>query len=121
MNITLDEFIVMPNHFHGILIIGENEFNNGRHGCRDGMHGVSTTAPTDKTLSTNSFGPQRKNLSSIIRGFKSSVTTYARKNNLPFAWQERFHDHIIRSDEELDIIRNYIIQNAINWKDDEFF
>ena len=111
MNLELDEFITMPNHFHGIILIGENEFNGGR----DAMHRVST----NETI--NKFGPQSKNLGSIIRGFKSSVTTAAKKLNIEFGWQERFHDHIIRSQKELMRISHYIMNNPNNWKDDKFF
>ena len=125
MNLELEEFITMPNHFHGIILIGENEFNRRRDAmhrvsgmdcenamdCRDAMHRVST----------NQFGAQSKNLASIIRGFKSSVTTAAKKLNIDFAWQERFHDHIIRSQDELIRISNYIMNNPNSWKDDKFF
>ena len=102
MNIVLDEYCSMPNHFHGIIIIGKNKYN--RHNIisrRDAMHGVSTTHGVNTpTLNGkhNNFSPQRKNLSSVIRGFKSSVTMNARKNNTEFAWQTRFYDHIIRDD-----------------------
>ncbi len=116
MNIELGEFVVMPNHFHGIIIIGGNKYNND---CRDAMHGVSTT--TIKTPTKNKFGPQIKNLGSIVRGFKSSVTTFATKNNIVFGWQERFHDHIIRSHDEYLRISNYIINNPANWGKDKFF
>ena len=116
MNIELGEFVVMPNHFHGIIIIGENKYNND---CRDAMHGISTT--TIKTTTKNNFGPQIKNLGSIIRGFKSSVTTFATKNNIVFGWQERFHDHIIRNHDEYLRISNYIINNPANWGKDKFF
>ena len=101
MNLELGEFITMPNHFHAILMIGENEYNKNITYQRDAMPGVST----------NKFGPQTKNLSSIIRGFKSSVTTSAKKLNIEFGWQERFHDHIIRNHEEYVQISNYIINN----------
>ena len=70
---------------------------------------------------TNKFGPQSKNLGSIIRGFKSSVTTQAKKLNIEFGWQERFHDHIIRNHDELIRISNYIVSNVANWKQDKFF
>ncbi len=113
MNIAMGEFIVMPNHFHGIIIIGENKYN-GSNDCRDAMHGVSTEY-------VNKFGPQRKNLSSVIRGFKSAVTINARKINSQFEWQSRFYDHIIRDDESFVNIQNYIINNPKNWKDDKFF
>ena len=126
MNLGLGEFVVMPDHFHGIIMIGENKFNSIhrrihhriRRICRrDAMHGVSTTNTTTK----NKFGPQSKNLGSIIRGFKSSVTTYARINNIDFGWQERFHDHIIRDHNEYLRISNYIINNPKNWKEDKIF
>jgi len=114
MNLESGEFVVMPNHFHGIIMIGENQFNN--HG-RDAMHGVSTTTKPP----INKFGPQSKNLGSIIRGFKSSVTTQAKKINIEFGWQERFHDHIIRNHDEFIRISNYILNNPVNWKQDKFF
>jgi putative transposase len=90
MNLTLDEFVVMPNHFHGILIIGDNEFNKmtkdgpsgnkigpGGANLGDAMDGVSTNKPIP--IAKNKFGPQSKNLGSVIRGFKSSVTTEIKK------------------------------------------
>jgi len=55
MNLWMGEYTIMPNHFHAIIGIGNNEFN--------------THSDT-----TNQFGPQSKNLASILRGFKSSVT-----------------------------------------------
>ena len=149
MNIELNAFCVMPNHFHGIIMIGENEYNrrDGIHGVnddhdndvmdrtdamcgtdamhgRDAMHRVSTTVVS--TIQTNAgtqndFIPQRKNLASVIRGFKSAVTTYARKNKISFAWQARFHDHIIRNDESFYRIRQYIENNVVNWHEDTLF
>ncbi len=126
MNLELGEFVVMPNHFHGIMMIGENEFNrrdSGIVGGDDGdvryaMHRVSTANPTP---TANKFGPQSKNLGSIVRGFKSSVTTHAKKLNLEFGWQARFHDHIIRSHDEFVRISKYILTNPRNWKEDRFY
>lgn len=118
MNLSLGEYVVMPNHFHGILFIGDNDYNcvsknkTMDNGYRDAMHGVSTG---------NIFGSQSKNLASIIRGFKSAVTTYSRKNNIPFNWQPRFHDHIIRNEAEFERIANYIGNNVANWTEDKFF
>ncbi len=112
MNLELDAFCVMPNHFHAIIIIGNNEFNHGR----DAMHRVSTTTGIE-----NNFAPQSKNLASIMRGFKSSVTVSARSINTNFKWQARFHDHIIRNDLEFQRIRKYIIENPQNWQKDKFY
>jgi len=69
----------------------------------------------------NQFGPQSKNLASIIRGFKTGVTKNARVIHLDFAWQSGFHDRIIRNIEEYQRISTYIRNNPANWQDDKFF
>ena len=112
----------MPNHFHAIIGIGCNKYNvdSGDIGVRDAMHRVSTG--DDETISAvNKFGPQSKNLASIIRGFKSSVTMNARKIDPDFGWQSRFHDHIIRNQHSFVRIQSYIIQNPMKWKNDTFY
>ncbi len=127
MNLELFEYVVMPNHFHGIIFIDDNRYNTARYNNaldRDAMHRVSTTVGTNNLLNLNplnKFGPQAKNLASIIRGFKSAVTTYARKNAIPFGWQARFHDHIIGSSHEYLRIAGYIYGNPQNWKEDKFY
>jgi REP element-mobilizing transposase RayT len=143
MNLDIGEFIVMPNHIHGIMIIGKNEFNSGEMKLnanskspghselnanaesnslrRDAMHRVSTqSTPQSTPQSKNAFAPQSKNLASIMRGYKSAVTTYARKNNIKFEWHIRYHDHIIRNEEEFLRISNYIKNNPSKWPDDKF-
>jgi REP element-mobilizing transposase RayT len=122
MNLELGEFVVMPNHFHGILFIGNNEFNDYRIGGRDAMHGVSTdgTHKNKDDVFKNEFGPQSKNLSSIIRGFKSAVTIQAKRINPDFGWQTRFYDHIVRNPKSYDTISQYIIDNPKKWVHDEF-
>jgi putative transposase len=104
MNLTLGEFVVMPNHLHLIIGIGENRYNAG-----------SNTKNQDR------FGSQSKNIGSIMRGYKSAVTTFARVNKIDFAWQPRFYDHIIRTDEDLEKISEYIRTNPMNWENDELF
>ena len=114
----------MPNHIHLIVIIGNNIYNSGDcwndknaviNDGRDAMHCVSTDGPINK------FAPQSKNLSSVIRGIKISTTTYARHHNLPFAWQSRFHDHIIRGNEDMNKIADYIENNVARWEYDKFY
>ncbi len=68
----------------------------------------------------NKFGPQRKNLSAIVRGIKSTVTKQARLINPEFAWQTRFHDHIIRNHASYLRISEYIWNNPIKWSNDIF-
>ena len=93
--VELDEFVVMPNHIHGILF-----FNRS------------------KTIASNpnQFGVQSKNLGAVIRGFKSTLKRYANQNNIEFEWQARYHDRIIRNENELNAIRQYIINNPTNWQ-----
>ena len=128
MNLELGEFVVMPNHIHGIIIIGANEINKPKGGGndRDAMHCVSIVPTTnnintDDTKYKNHFAPQSKNLSSIIRGYKSAVTTFAKKNNIEFEWQSRFHDHIIRSMDDYHRISKYILNNPSKWLNDKFY
>jgi REP element-mobilizing transposase RayT len=137
MNLWPGEHVVMPNHFHAIIGIGVNKYNtHSVAGCdkkwgtergfvrdRDAMHRVSTShqSASQPSHPKNQFGPQSKNLASIIRGFKSSVTIGARKINPGFQWQSRFHDHIIRNNISFQKISNYIINNPINWKEDQLF
>jgi len=137
--VKLDVHVVMPNHVHGIIIIDKpddgrnNEKNNQRimdqNNERNGGRNVKTQnfaslrqqqkqPPPPTPQPKNKFGPQSQNLASIIRGFKTGVTKYARINNIEFAWQPRFHDHIIRNDAEYQRIKYYIIKNPKNWHDD---
>ncbi len=109
-NVLLDEFIVMPNHIHCIIFIKDlpnpdaNKFD---------IHKIQ---PGFK----HTFGPQSKNLFAIIKGFKSAVTKQinAMQQEFHFQWQRRFHDHIIRDENELTRIRFYIKNNPANWHHD---
>lgn len=130
MNLKMDAFVVMPNHFHAIIWIGDNEYNRNTDGDtdigNDNRDDVVETPcmaslPPQPGVPGNKFGPQFKNLASILRGFKSAVTTFAIKNNIEFGWQERFHDHIIRDEGSYQRIRNYIINNPSNWETDKFY
>ena len=96
--VQLDEFVVMPNHIHGILF-----FNK----------------PHKTDWIPNSFGVQSQNLGAVIRAFKSSLKRFANQNNIEFEWQARYHDRIIRDEKELKAIRKYIVDNPDNWLNDE--
>jgi REP element-mobilizing transposase RayT len=115
--VILDAFVVMPNHVHGIIIIDKPD-NDGPN--VETQNFASLPSQPSK-ISTNKFGPQSKNLASIIRGFKIGVTKNARLIHADFAWQSRFYDHIIRNNESYDKIRNYIANNPLKWEEDKFF
>lgn len=128
-NIELGEFVVMPNHVHGILILQGNDkyLTDDR---RDVARNVSTNVPTDnatpKTTQIKNdqmadISPSSNTISSIIRSYKSAVTKYCNRLELPMAWQPRFHDHIIRNDESFQRITAYIINNPAKWPDDNLY
>jgi REP element-mobilizing transposase RayT len=113
MNLDMEIFQIMPNHIHGIIVIGRNEYNSMNHNdthCRDAMHLVSSenvTEQIDETIrmieqnpSANHFGLQSKNLASILRGFKSAVTIEWPTIRPDFAWQVRFYAHVIHENDE---------------------
>jgi REP element-mobilizing transposase RayT len=203
MNLSLGEYQVMPNHFHAILIIGENQFNNPADPRTDAMLAspADSIADTDAMLASpadpiadtdamlaspadpiadtdamlaspadfnadtaemyvspfdsksisdresgnesfnnpdfnqiselenqmilqsntkgkNKFGPQSKNLGSVMRGFKSTVSSFAKDNNIIFNWQPRYYDHVIRNHDEFMRISTYIRNNPANWEND---
>ncbi|ODS33636.1 MAG: hypothetical protein SCARUB_01236 [Candidatus Scalindua rubra] len=103
-HVTLDEFIVMPNHIHGIIII--NTMTNV---------GVQNLEPLHKQNKYQQIIP--KSIGSIIRGFKIGVTKWFRTNtNIYNVWQRNFYEHIIRNEKELNKIREYIINNPLRWQ-----
>jgi len=132
--VNLDEYVIMPNHIHGIIVIDKPENKNVaiRHASVETLQDIDVktgqnvndlnNVETQNLASLlNKFGPQSKNLGSIVRGFKIGVTKYANKNNIPFKWQTRFHDHIIRDENELFNIQRYIIENPLKWELDKYY
>ena len=60
-----------------------------------------------------------KSLGTVIRGVKARISHAAHQNRISFAWQSRFHDRIIRNQEELNRIAEYIENNVAKWDVDE--
>ena len=121
-------FVVMPNHIHAIVIINNNP-NNGR--CRDDVHIVST-GEMDETSGRRlkngipnekmqSISHKRGQLSTSMGGLKRAITCFANDQQIDFGWQERFHDHIIRNQEEMNRIASYIENNVASWGNDKFY
>ena len=112
--VELDEYIIMPNHIHGIIYIN-NDKNENYKRAQNGKR-------TQNIVSLqNDFGQIISgSLGSIIRGYKIGVTKWFRNNtDISIVWQKSFHDHIIRSDKSLNKIRNYIANNPLTWDKDE--
>jgi REP element-mobilizing transposase RayT len=141
-NIDVDAFVVMPNHLHGILIITDNDdlyhhHNRNRNrdrNRRDTLQRVSTESESELELgmgmesgmgmgTIEQFGkPTKNSIPAIIRLFKSTFTKQINKirqtPGIPI-WQRNYYEHIIRNDNELNKIREYIINNPLTWKTDE--
>jgi len=122
--VELGEFVVMPNHIHGIIEINPlaqgGDRGNGDYRSDDAVapNAVACNGPTKARMA--SISPQSGTLSVVMRSFKSAVTKWCNENHLTyFAWQYRFHDHIIRNQTEFDFIENYIRNNVANWDRDK--
>ena len=139
--VELGNFVVIPNHVHGILIMNhpvetrliasdnnnetideirlnasDNENNNLNEtrliaSLQDGTGGFSG----------NKNPMLNDNISKIVRWYKGRCSFECRKFNSNFGWQSRFHDHIIRNSESFENIQHYIEQNPSKWKEDTFY
>jgi putative transposase len=131
-DIELNQFIVMPNHIHGLIGINRSTQSPGR----DAINRVSTTnlVTNDTTnLMTNDrfnrggitgkHNPMLSNdsISKIIRWYKGRCKFEIGKICPEFAWHPRFHDRIVRDRIAFDRIRAYIQTNPNRWKIDKFY
>ncbi len=99
--IELDEFVIMPNHIHGIIMITNN--------CRGGV-----TPPLGEETSPL----QRPTLGQIVAYYKyqaARTINHARNTAGCSVWQRNYYEHIVRNETELCRIREYIQNNPINW------
>ncbi len=124
----LDEWIVMPNHLHGIVLIKDGirldkndelragDVNSNILGIRDAKSNNlgARDAPLHRQQKPNS-------LSSFVAGFKSAVTkriNLLRHNRDLSIWQRNYYESIIRDEKHLSHIREYILNNPKRWNDD---
>jgi putative transposase len=110
-HVLLDEFVVMPNHVHGIIVIMPT-------------HDVGATYASplqNDDTPTRPRGPQPRSVASIVGSFKSAAAKRINEQRgTPGApiWQRNYYEHIIRDDESLNLIRNYIADNPLRWQID---
>lgn len=112
--VELGNFVVMPNHVHGILIINSTE-------AIETLQSNVCTKEDGKNRFFSEISPKSGSISSIIRSYKSIVTRESRVVNSKFNWHSKFHDHIIRNSITFERIQNYIENNPANWKEDKFY
>lgn len=131
-NVSLDTFVVMPDHVHGIIHILPKIMNqNGSVAVWNdafGYHGSPNdhVSPNGDQLQNhhpdiinrqyNQFSkPIKQSLSVIINQYKSAVTRWCRQQGYGFQWQPRYYEKIIRSEQELQNVRKYILNNPQRW------
>jgi REP element-mobilizing transposase RayT len=143
----LDEYIIMPNHLHAIVLLKKTNNDqlfdfqrmNGTNGTNIETHGRASLQqqPTEYSIKPSTepsnFIRKPQSISSFVAGFKSAVNSkiddfidefglnipkYNFKNHF---FQPNYHDHIIRNTSEYRRIKEYIIKNPLKWKDDNFY
>ena len=106
-NVLTDQFIIMPNHIHGIWYLIE----------RDDGRGVLQYATTE-----SQFRSPSQTIGAIVRGFKSAATKQINESRgtpgKP-VWQRNYFERVIRDEDELNRIREYIIYNPLKWADEQ--
>jgi putative transposase len=126
--ITLDEFVIMPNHLHGIVHIDAAAVEDavGPHGgAALPNRNLQTTPDPDLSDPLGNDGPALRrpprSLGSLIAGFKSAATKRINiLRNTPGVpvWQANYYEHIIRNERSLNAIREYIMANPARWDHD---
>lgn len=118
-------WVVMPNHIHAVVIIDGDKTPHEKRIVEPSpvvvetfpetsLHSEREQTPISRATIMQSW------LSVVVRQFKQSVTRFANQNGIPFAWQPRFHDHIIRGTDEMNRIARYIENNVARWQADDF-
>jgi len=113
-SVTLDTFVVMPDHMYGIIVIGRSPVRRNV----GAQHAAPLHSPARALSTVKSLHVVARSLGAIIRGLKSATTK--RINEMQGTpgkkvWQRNYYDRIIRSDGELDRARRYIMTNPDRW------
>lgn len=123
-NVVLHEYVIMPNHVHGIIeivetvvganIVGAKNFSP-LHSPRQ-QHSSQRQQPTERPRGTS------KTIGSMVRGFKIGVTKWMRQNTKTYdVWQRNYYESIIWNEQSYNRISEYIKNNPKNWQLDEFY
>lgn len=109
LSVSVDEFVIMPNHMHGIIILTDDL-------RRDLIHQISAEP---HWILMKQKGLQ---LGKVIRHYKAKVARIIRKDiDEKFSWQSNYFEHIIRNSDDLNRIRHYIKNNPRKWEFDKFY
>jgi len=113
-NVSLDAFVIMPNHLHGIIVITHHK----------------VVAPTLRRgdpagrpyMPKRSHGPASGSIGAITSQFKSRSTkriNASRGTPSTPVWQRNYYEHVVRDEDELNAIRQYIVDNPASWEADD--
>ena len=106
-NVLLDEFVLMPNHVHGIICLTESMQSSVGAGFKPALASRQTKP--------------RHGLPEIIRGLKTfsarRINQLRRTPGEP-VWQRNYYEHVVRGESDMDAIRRYIVENPLKWVDD---
>ena len=123
-NVGCDEFVVMPNHIHGIITItnvGAQFIAPSYVNCHTSCHSaINQTNP--KNVTNQGAINHAPTVGGVVRSFKARCTYMINQiRNIPGTplWQRNYYDHIIRDNKELQAIREYIRYNPLKWNEDE--
>ncbi len=114
-NVKLDVYQIMPDHFHGIIIINSDNCRNLTRLPDRQVYQIPNPNEFKSGIRNNPMELKSISLGRIIRWFKGRVKFEVEKIIPNFKWQTRFYDRIIRNDKEFYFISEYIINNPVNW------
>ena len=125
-HMVLDEWVVMPNHVHGIVFIAEsnrggNALPRGPGAVSRATHASPETDANMHRLTKTSASPQKGSIGAAVGSYKSAVTKHIGDvfgKSRETIWQRGFYDHVIRNRTALDRIRRYIAENPARWSRD---
>jgi REP element-mobilizing transposase RayT len=130
-NVILDEYVIMPNHLHGIIHIIHDDNRRGLINQTSTINPEASTIPPRTLTMEPHIIPKNTSdvshwilmkdpnitLGKILRYFKAKSTRFIRQNGYKnFAWQRNYYEHIIHNKNVLNRIRNYINDNPFKWK-----
>jgi len=118
LGVQLDEYVMMPNHLHGIIIIAKGTtMANAPQRFREHMHKMA-----EERVPQLKKPYQAPILGKIIGTYKGATARLIHLSGaIDFAWQERYFDSIIRDDRALQAMRRYMVNNPQSWHDDRLY
>ena len=115
-------YVIMPDHVHLIMEIHKDTWNReNADAINPDADVINHNADAINRVPTGGITGKKNpmlnaTLGTVVRGLKARVTQFARQNNIPFKWQPRYHDRIIRNRDEMNKIAKYIELNPAKWE-----